>query len=284
MALKLSMASIDIFFLAAAHGWRFCILHTPPQGQATLGGLIYIHPFAEEMNMSRRMVATQAKAFANMGYAVLQIDLYGCGDSSGDFENASWEIWLGDVLMARKWFADRFNVAVWLWGLRAGCLLAGAVAELEFQQPSRLLFWQPVVSGQQHLTHFLRLSLASEVARGVRGEGSAPLVQKIAKGESVEVAGYRLSSGLANSLARAKLDGVGRGSTVACFELSMTPDALVSPGLVAQMARWQSVGCQVTAGVVEGPAFWQNIDSPSCPGLMDASVLAISSWTSELGA
>jgi alpha/beta superfamily hydrolase len=40
---------------------------------------------AEELNKSRHVAAAQARAFAAAGYSVLQIDLYGCGDSSGDF-------------------------------------------------------------------------------------------------------------------------------------------------------------------------------------------------------
>jgi hypothetical protein len=35
------------------------------------GSVIYVPPFAEEMNRSRRMAALQARAFAAMGFGVL---------------------------------------------------------------------------------------------------------------------------------------------------------------------------------------------------------------------
>ena len=59
---------------------RFCLYHPPRRVDAVArGAIVYIHPFAEEMNFSRRMVALQARMLAAQGYAVLQIDLSGCG-------------------------------------------------------------------------------------------------------------------------------------------------------------------------------------------------------------
>jgi len=76
------------FFLPASRGERFCIFH--PAAGALRGAVLYLHPFAEEMNKSRRMAALQSRMLAARGIAVLQIDLFGCGDSSGDFGDASW--------------------------------------------------------------------------------------------------------------------------------------------------------------------------------------------------
>ncbi|MDO9450700.1 MAG: hypothetical protein Q7J21_09460, partial [Rugosibacter sp.] len=78
------------FFLSVSGRSRFCLYHSPVPGAALRGAVVYIHPFAEEMNFSRHMVALQSRALAAQGYAVLQIDLLGCGDSAGDFSEASW--------------------------------------------------------------------------------------------------------------------------------------------------------------------------------------------------
>ena len=112
------------FFLPVDGGQRFCVYY-PAQGPRTLGQIVYAHPFAEEMNKSRRMVANQARDLSTAGFAVLQIDLLGCGDSSGDFGDASWDAWVDDVLLACGWLREKAGDApLWLWGLRAGCLLA----------------------------------------------------------------------------------------------------------------------------------------------------------------
>ena len=69
--------------------------------------MLYIHPFAEEMNKSRRMAALQSRALAQAGYAVLQIDLLGCGDSSGDFGDATWQSWVSDVVLGCQWLRSQ---------------------------------------------------------------------------------------------------------------------------------------------------------------------------------
>src|SRR5690606_27532247 len=85
-----------VFHLDTGRGKRFALL-TSPAASAPIGGLLFLHPFAEEMNKSRRMVALAARAFASAGWAVLQVDLAGCGDSEGDFADADWQTWLDDV-------------------------------------------------------------------------------------------------------------------------------------------------------------------------------------------
>ncbi|WP_229425321.1 hypothetical protein [Massilia sp. Se16.2.3] len=80
-------APADAFFLDTQGGRRFCLYHAPI-GECR-GALVYVHPFAEEMNRSRRMAALQARALAARGIGVLQLDLHGCGDSVGDFGDAT---------------------------------------------------------------------------------------------------------------------------------------------------------------------------------------------------
>ena len=83
------------FFLRFTAGRRFCLLHAPER--RAIGAVLYVHPLAEEMNKSRRMAALQARALAASGWFVLQVDLFGCGDSDGDFGDADWQRWLADV-------------------------------------------------------------------------------------------------------------------------------------------------------------------------------------------
>ena len=99
---------MDAFFQPApGGGQRLYLHHTPRAGQTPLGAVLYIHPWAEEMNKSRRMAALGSRALAAQGWAVLQVDLLGCGDSSGDFGDATWEAWLDDVTQAAQWLRAR---------------------------------------------------------------------------------------------------------------------------------------------------------------------------------
>ena len=85
----------EAFFLpGAAHGGRFCLL---TRAAAPVGTLVFVHAFAEEMSKSRRMVALAARAFAERGWNVLQVDLSGCGDSGGELADVSWATWIDDL-------------------------------------------------------------------------------------------------------------------------------------------------------------------------------------------
>ena len=94
------------FFLPAQPGHRFCIYHPSADGR-TGCSFVYAHPFCEEMNKARRMAALQSRRLAAAGYAVLEIDLFGCGDSSGDFADAKWDIWKQDLQFALVWLKSR---------------------------------------------------------------------------------------------------------------------------------------------------------------------------------
>ena len=262
---------METFLMDAAVGQRFCHLHTPPSHQALQASLVYVHPCAQERNASRQMAALQADAFACAGFAVLQMDLKGCGDSSGHFEEARWSDWIDDVQMARQWMVDRFSAPVWLWGLRAGCLLAAQVSRCE-EMPAKLLFWQPVVSGKQHLQQFLRLHWVEKIAQNQCSSGTVPLAHKLAQGQSVEVAGYRIAPDLANGMSLSDLDHLHTGTEIISFELSSPVGESLSPALTAQVRRWQEAHCNVTAQAIEGAAFWQTQNASDCPNLIQASL------------
>ena len=112
-------AQIEPFLLASPRGPLFCIYHASAT-DAFKGSLLYLHPFAEEMHKSRRMAAMQARALAGAGYAVLQMDLMGCGDSAGDFSDACWSVWLDDARLCHDWLHTKTATPVTVWGLRSG--------------------------------------------------------------------------------------------------------------------------------------------------------------------
>src|SRR5205823_606352 len=160
-----------------------------------------LHPFAEEMNKSRRMAALQARAFAARGYAVLQIDLLGCGDSSGGFDDARWSRWKHDVRNAQRWLSDHAEGPMHLWGLRLGALLAADCAREQDASFASLLMWQPVTSGAQFMTQFLRLRLTNEMLSGAAARGGVePLRAQLAAGRALEIGGYELTPELASEI------------------------------------------------------------------------------------
>ena len=265
-------------------GQRLYLHHVPPAGTALRGVVVYVHPWAEEMNKSRRMASTAAQALAEDGWAVLQIDLLGCGDSSGDFGDATWDAWIQDVIDAVQWIQARHpQQPLWLWGLRAGALLA-VQAAARIETPVNFLFWQPVTSGKTALQQFLRLLAAAQLADGGGKALLAGARNELAAGRAIHVAGYALGPQLAAGLEAASLNPTSaRGQvlwTVVWLELSTQPEPALAPATQVALPRWQAAGHDVDAHAIRGPAFWQTTEIEAAPALVTATVEALSRWHS----
>ena len=266
------VAGPDAFFLETPAGRRFC-LHYPSLTDSRACA-VYLHPFAEEMNKSRRMAAMAARRMAQAGIAVLQIDLCGCGDSAGDFSDASWSGWLDDVGHAVAWMRSRYGLPPMLWGCRVGALLAAAHAAND-ADCQRLLLWSPVLNGEQFLTQFLRLRVANQMLAGGEGLTTQQLQQSLQAGESVEIAGYELAPALALPMAACKLATLLRpGQQVDWFELQASADRPL-PGVIDKLvAERRAAGVEIALQAVVGEPFWSTQEITDVPALLDATLAA----------
>ena len=255
------------FFLEAGEGRRFCI-HRQPEGQVK-GAILFVPPFAEELNKSRRMVALQASAFAGAGYAVLSIDLLGCGDSSGDFGEARWEAWMGDLALACDWLRRRHGTPLTLWGLRFGALLGLEFARASGERFERCLLWQPMASGEACLAQFMRLRLAGERLAGEKVT-TQQLRAELEESGSLEIAGYALSRDVAANMERLKLAELGLpGIPHGWFEISAQPMAPASARIVES---WKQRGISCETATVPGEPFWSTQEISECPALIEETL------------
>lgn len=273
------LASALPFFLKADPGERYCLFHGPDPSVAPRGAVLYIHPFAEELNRSRRMAALQSRAFAAAGYGVLQIDLFGCGDSSGDFGAARLPIWRHDIALARQWLQARVTGPLHLWGLRLGALLALDHAAASPQAPDAMLLWQPVSGGAAHLQQFMRAHSTAKLfgnaseARGIHGR---------------EVAGYAVHDELAEAIAALDAGRIDVRAPVHWFEMALTsedddigdaagvastkaPSLQLPLGSDKIIAGWRSGGATVVTHPYIGTPFWASIENNECEGLLQAT-------------
>ena len=272
-----SQASPDPFFLPLDKGDRFCLHHAPANPLAPArASVVFVHGFAEEMNKSRRMVALQARALAAAQCAVLQIDLLGCGDSAGLLSDATWDDWLADVAAACAWLSQRYPDAQrWLWGHRAGCLLASAAGARD-EAGLHLLLWQPLVAGKSVVQQFLRLKAAAGLGDGVAAKTAiAALRAALAAGQTVEVAGYPLPAPLLHALDLAVLSRPALTRQVRCLEVSPRSGAGLTPATAAVMQAWLAEGLDVQSQVVQGSAFWQATEIETAPALLPATLAAM---------
>lgn len=278
----------EAFFLPVDDGrtgQRFCLFH-PAQGSTLLASVLYIHPLADEMNKSRRMAALQGRALAQAGYAVLQLDMLGCGDSSGDFGDATWQAWVDDVIHGCRWLGERNSAPLWLWGLRAGCLLATEAAR-QITTPSNFIFWAPTTSGKTQWQQFMRLKSAGDMLAGGAKGVTEGLRQQLAAGASVEIAGYAVAPGLAKGMEQALLTPPQQPRQhptqaqprMEWLEMSTREDAALSPVAQKTLESWEQSGYAVRNHIVQGPSFWQTTEIEDAPALLGATVAAIAPAT-----
>jgi exosortase A-associated hydrolase 2 len=269
----------DAFFLPMQRSRRFCILYSPDAAVARRGAILYVHPFAEEMNRSRRMAALQARALANAGWTVLQMDLFGCGDSEGDFGEADWQQWVTDVVGAAAWLKERSGHMPSLWGLRVGCLLA-CEAVMKIEPTPNLLLWQPVSSGKQSLQQFLRLKVTSEILGDAKVDriSTQQMRERLGRGEALEIAGYSLAPGMALGLEAAELAAPHAPTQIIWLEVVPSAPTQLTPAARARIEAWEAAGHRVGARAVAGPAFWQTLEITECPGLVEATLAAVADW------
>lgn len=214
---------------------------------------------------------------AEAGFDVLQVDLLGCGDSAGDFADATWQAWQNDLVDAYHWLRQRSQAPLTLWGLRAGCLLA-AITAPKLPEQANFIFWQPIISGKQHWQQFMRLKMAAELASGQAKGVTEALRQELSAGRAVEIAGYAVSPGLANGLEQSELQPpVDRSGRVSWFELSTREEATLTPVSQKRIEQWQTAGFKVEAKVIRGPAFWQTSEIEDAPELITATLAALES-------
>ncbi len=261
-------------FIDRPHGKLFAIHHPPhcPASGAAVPGeaVVYVHPFAEEMNQSRRMATLQAEALAGLGYGVLMLDLTGCGDSTGEFAEARWDTWRDDVLAGCAWLEAQGYGPISLWGLRLGAALAVEAACVRPGMCRRVMLWQPVVGGRTLLTQFLRLKLAAEMAAG-GGETTKSMRAVLAAGQSIEIAGYELSPALAGALDEVDLAGAEPPDGIAIDWIEIVADARSGPAPASErvIERWREAGLAPNVETVEGEAFWSIQETTLVPALIE---------------
>lgn len=272
---------VEPFFFDAEPGTRFSLYHAPAPQMPARGAILYVHPFAEELNHSRRMASLQARRFAAQGFAVLQIDLFGCGDSCGDFSAARWDQWLRDLAIAADWLAERRNGPMQLWGLRLGALLA-----LDFSRTREvqgLILWQPILTGHSCINQFLRQRLAADLRRGLplAERSTVALRQRMEAQGTIEVNGYEVSVHLARAIDSCDARIMKPPPCpVHWFASGLPAPTRLAPIVTRLAARWAGFGATVHFHPVAGIPFWGRPDLPECPALLEATSAAFTPSTS----
>jgi exosortase A-associated hydrolase 2 len=186
-------------FVVGAKGRLFVLYRNAPGNSGRY--VLVVPPFAEEMNKCRKMIAMTALRLATYGVGTVVPDLSGTGDSELDFEDADWSTWSADLALVHSHIAKKGHTVIGVLGIRLGAALATAVAsESPTWRVERSVFWQPAFDGPKHLSQFLRVRVSGSMMQDERRETLQGLRARLQAGETLEVAGYRLSGQFAKDL------------------------------------------------------------------------------------
>jgi len=238
--------------------------------------VVIVPPFAEEMNRSRPMFHRVSCVLAEKGIKVIVPDLSGTGDSPGEFGDATWQAWQGDLASVLSLAGDPSLVS--LIGVRLGALLAAEVVGAPGRDVGRMIFWNPCPRGSVFIQQFLRLrTLSSLFGKSAAGESLAELKASLLDGEAVEVAGYRIAPELYAAIAGADLHTLaGRiDSPVHWFEMVASDSAAFPAAAKSVIDLLESTGIDVSSDAIPGPKFWSTLETTFSDALIKRTALAI---------
>ena len=263
-------------FLDSQAGRIFCTRWEPGQPsvpEPQRRPVLIVPPFGEEMNKSRHLLATLGRAAAASGACAVLPDLYGTGDSEGDFGEATLATWRADVDASIRHLGE--EKPVHLVGVRFGALLAADAAQRH--RVASLILVQPLADGRAQLNQMLRLRLAAAMAGGGERERSSDLRARLAAGEPLEFAGYRVNGALADDLEGLALDTLAPPAGTPVRWVDVVPDATrePAPALERVLEHWRLAGIDVAQERVVCDAFWAAQELVRCPDIAEPLARAL---------
>jgi exosortase A-associated hydrolase 2 len=246
-------------FVAGARGRILVVARRPAQqGSAVL----IVPPFAEEMNKCRRSFTELSHALAACGIATVLPDLYGTGDSEGEFVDADLDVWLDDLSRVVEWSAAQGCPVTTLLCVRLGCPLGAQLARRWPGRFERAAFWQPVLDGQRFLAQFFRLRVAASMMEPNKRESVEALRALLQSSGRIEVAGYELGSKLVGQLDALALDArcCADIGAVHWMEVLRDHDATLPTPSRQFIDAQRAAGHEITEHTFVGEPFWSSVE------------------------
>lgn len=187
--------------------WRSAVglIQHPAEANALRGAFLLARPMGLAATRSASMYRVLADRLARTGASVMRFDYHGSGDSPGEEADQSLADWARDIEEAQACLRDACQPAApthidWFgMGLGANLMLQAALRVP--QPPRRLVLWEPIADGAEHLRallHAHRQELAMQLDQAWPDLIAQGLVQEPRVPGSV--LGFHIGPQLANDL------------------------------------------------------------------------------------
>lgn len=169
--------------------YLYTVLH---RVEKPVGRILLVGSFGSERHFSYYPWVRWARYLAARQIEVLRYDYRGIGESTGMFDEMSFNHWEEDVRLLASWLRERLPFApLLLNGLEMGTILAGKNFEQGYGDA--LLLWSPVTSGNQALrSSLVRWAGQEQMWESPKNRKPASAyIRQLEDGLSIEVAGYQ---------------------------------------------------------------------------------------------
>ena len=234
-------------------------------------------PFAEEMNKCRHLISGVMRQLAEAGISSFLLDNFGTGDSEGDLDEASLQLWRDDLAKLLQEISTQGYRDISFIAIRFGALqLFDLLNNIQLPLPiNKVVLWQPFFDMAKFWQQFVRIKVAEAMASGDK-ISQKQLEQQLNDGEILEIAGYPISPTFYQSLLNA--------NTTFPVQLSATPvhwletsqlDNIAVP--VEKIRQQLQAHCVLQFEQIKGEPYWQTTELAQASTLISrtlASMLA----------
>jgi exosortase A-associated hydrolase 2 len=268
---ELQIPAPEPHFLDQHADQLYGVLH-PAVGKVR-GTVLMAGPFAAERERAHNVTILWCQRAAQAGFDALYFDYRGIGESSGRFEDQTFDTWLDDLTASARWLRERRPEApLYLLGVRLGAVLAAQAFERGIG--SGLVMWGPPRSARDMLWDVLRRILAADFMQAPTGAAKKTredYARMLEGGELVNVDGYFWSPELWRSAERfpLALPGSDEQRPWLNVDLKLVPRG-APPGEVVQTLVPEPGSHQLA---IRADKFWDVMTVvPVCQSLFESSI------------
>lgn len=197
------MHTTDFQHLPSSQNSQIFLAHYAPceqsEGVGSQQTVIFVPPFAEEMNRSKRMYVLCARLLADAGIHSICFDFAGTGDSSGKWGDYSFQDWQQNLIDVYRW-AKNITPTISLITLRDSALISLDLIKRNEIHIDKCVMWDPIDNGEVLIRQLVRMKIASAMADDLKKITTQEVTETIEKEGYLEVGGYHVSSNLIDAV------------------------------------------------------------------------------------